>query len=44
MKHDTTSAIAILEAALEKGSTFREADSLLVFEVRTIGYIIFYRH
>lgn len=35
MKHDTTAAIAIIEGALEKGSTFREADSLLVFEVHT---------
>jgi hypothetical protein len=33
MKRDTASAISIIEAALEKGSSFREADSLLVFEV-----------
>lgn len=33
MQHDTTKAIEILEGALEKGSSFREADSLLVFEV-----------
>lgn len=33
MRHDTASAISIIEAALEKGSSFREADSLLVFEV-----------
>ncbi|ORY89442.1 mitochondrial outer membrane protein IML2 [Leucosporidium creatinivorum] len=33
MRHDTASAISIIEAALEKGSSFREADSLLVFEL-----------
>jgi hypothetical protein len=33
MKHDTASAIDIIEGALAKGSSFREADSLLVFEV-----------
>lgn len=34
MRHDTASAVSIIEAALEKGSSFREADSLLVFEVK----------
>lgn len=33
MKRDTKAAITILEAALDKVSTFRQADSLLVFEV-----------
>lgn len=33
MKRDTKTAITILEAALDKVSTFRQADSLLVFEV-----------
>lgn len=33
MKHDTKTAISILEEQLKKTSTFREADSLLVFEV-----------
>lgn len=33
MTGNTKAAIEILETALEKTSTFREADSLLVFEV-----------
>lgn len=32
-RHDTPQAIKILEDALTKGSTFREADSLLCFEL-----------
>lgn len=34
MRHETPAAITIIEDALAKGSSFREADSLLVFEVR----------
>jgi hypothetical protein len=34
MQRDADTAIEILETALAKESTFREADSLLVFEVR----------
>lgn len=33
MQHDTASAIVVIEEALSHGSSFREADSLLVFEV-----------
>ncbi|GAA5984842.1 hypothetical protein JCM11641_005434 [Rhodosporidiobolus odoratus] len=33
MKRDADTAISILEGALKEGTTFREADSLLVFEL-----------
>lgn len=33
MKGDAPAAIEVIENALEKGSTFRQADSLLVFEL-----------
>lgn len=41
MKNDVASAIEMIEEALEKDSTFREADSLLVFEVRPISHSFF---
>lgn len=37
MKRDPKKAISIIEEALEKGTTFRQADSLLVFEVSLLA-------